>query len=338
MGLSSEERMLKMFGAFCGMRRSLLRLRKTTVRDGGRSHVGTTIVDDWVRQVDMLVGLMIEKLNTNGLYWLMGSNETSVISLYSMHYDLGRQNMLIDHDGQFERGTLGHYYFRGERSLSDLARCWTSESHGFSDNDQIRTLAAFWDTFAYVDALLYPLNRYDDGLFSQAVHDGLLRLSGEMLNRRFSLNSWYNEDHEDVSALVDLEKALLCRFKLFNAELDTVFAGQPDMKQPFDPKPLIRKVGRMTLSKVKQALDEADSTKWERQHKQEPKKEPLVGILTDVPEEEELQKIIDESMDRAAVEDAVQDMSTYYSTIMSSDWKDRFEKKTKKAKKKGKAS
>ncbi len=352
MGLSSEERFSKSFASLAGLRRALLVLHAEVRGEDKAETSQTRIVLAWVEAVDRIAGLVVEKLNTTSTYWLLGRSRTNVESLYSHTYSLGRVN--YEMKSGTEPGTLGYVYFgHNGTGLLETARFWTNQSAGFTDDPGVRVLAAFWEAFAWLDALLYAVNRYDDGLFPEHQKDAIRRLFGEMLLRRFALvTGYYETDPHDVAEWHQVEQVLLCRHRLLMAEIDEATTAASNKlrelrekkdrvtkspwDEPFDLRALKERIGKLPVRALRKALEGKEQAKWEEEASRRPESnEPLYSMFPRPRPARELEEIVNTSMDRKAVDEAAEELSCHYGTYMTPDY-GRFEKVERKEKPKRK--
>jgi hypothetical protein len=286
MGLSNEERFEKFYWTILNWRRKLVSLQKVTSRKG------QPIVKGWIRYLDQMVGLTITKTNRSGGYWLLGSNEGAFQNLFGQEFNLGQ---LVEPD---EFHTKFEY---------DSARYWNQhfnlpffvskfDGWDFKNVDGVTQIAHFWDQWTYVDAVLYPVLRYNDNLFPKKVRNLLTQLMGEMANRRFDLCFDYEEHQRDE--IIKHEQAMLAKFRYAERLIDQAAAKEWELerlkkkvkKGSFNIHELCWNVGRTSLADVEKAAEEAAEKKrkqsqkyHEEQYKKDKAKPKMNGILGPIP-------------------------------------------------------
>jgi hypothetical protein len=333
MGLSNEERLEKYYDNLLFFRMDLLALRNSLCDRHTPQHSNekAAIVDSWIQRVDLLTGRMIRAQDFSGGYWIFGSNETNFRSIYDKHYDLGRQSIL-DEMRENERNSDTPHAVMDRISFPETARFWTQGQ--FNHTNGAEQLAFFWDAHSRIAGFLYAVYRYEDNLFPENVKAELLSLFGEMANRRFELISWYGNTYKDViPSQMEVEQALLCKWKLVIAELTRM--DLEDREQTVDKGALLTQVGKMTLSSVKTRLEELESAEWERKSKYGSKEEGLSfsGVMgPQARTKKELEKILETSDNLEECEIADKEMGTVYSSYWGG-WRTRFEAPKNKSKK-----
>lgn len=356
MGLSSEERIVKFFWATMAWRRLLYLLaealhgRGMGNRDLKDDQVAK-IVDGWVARLDHIIGRMIVKANFTGAYWLFGSNDDSFKELCGNHHGLanyskpedGEQRVLIDRTPHY--GSLKYWQAMG---FAELAKKLSSGKFSQLYHDEMVTCGMWWDQFRYVDSILYPVDRYQDGLFS-SIRDDMVQLLGEMTARRLDIQK-HNEGLSDRTEFTDnamVEQALLCKHKVLMHLLDDAEKQlDPPLKQKgrklnkrehakwrkcyeglytehFDIGPLIEQAGTMSLAEVETFLEQRAHEEYERKNKlhheqneeDEKKKYPFSGLTGPVARtEEELEHIIHTTTDGQEYEKAYKEREHVYNT------------------------
>jgi hypothetical protein len=354
MGLSSEDRIKKFFWSTMWWRRRLQLLvealngRGQDCRDL-KNLTGAKVVEGWLARLDHLIGRILVKTNFTGAYWLLGSNEDSFQELCGESYGLGNYSKpekggrLIDRTAEY--GSLKYWQSMG---FAELARKLSSNKFSRQYHDEMLVTGMWWDQFRYVDSLLYPVDRYDDGLFDR-IRDDLVQLLGEMTARRMEIQQDKDEALQDRSDFTDncmVEQALLCKHKvlmylLADAEKQQVPPRKPNGKLSeserakwqkryeelytgdFDIGPLIEQVGVMSLAEVETFLDQRSSQEYddkqkfrnEQYEKDEKKRHQFSGLTGPrARTEKEIEHILDTTTDAQAYEKAYKERQHVYNT------------------------
>lgn len=333
MGLSDEERVSKFYRAMCGWRRSLVKLQNVHLPEAMSYEQPrySAEVGSWIATLDDIVGMQIERTNTNSAYWIFGSNENGYRSHFENTYGLGNRPSIE------------------EKSKRDSLSWWISHTdivivaaqlngHPFSHNSWVAYFAAWWEQWNWVDAILYPVRRYEDNVFSEKVKAALTRLIGEMANRRYDMFSEHTVSDENVDECCATESALLAKYRLvhllFTKESSKIWKLVRNDKQRlamrkkeyedrFDGHALIARVGKMSLFEVKSLLDaeeerlynersKQDKKRFEEEQekkKKDPKYDGILGPPTRT--KEELRRIWDTSLDLEECRKAAEELEHY---------------------------
>jgi hypothetical protein len=357
MGLSNEERIKKFFWSAMWWRRRLqilveaLHGRGQDCRDL-KNPTGAKVVEGWVSRLDHIVGRMIVRTNFTGGYWLLGSNEDSFQELCGDQYGLGNYSKPEDGerfsiDRTAEYGSLKHWQTMG---FAELARKLSSSKFSQQHHDEMLITGMWWDQFRYVDSLLYPVDRYADGLFAD-IRDDLVQLLGEMTARRMDIQLdryAVGSDRSDMATNCMVEQALLCKHKVLMHLLDDAEKQQDPPRNTanatklseqarakwqkryealytgsFDILPLVEQVGTMSLAEVEAFLSARSQQKYaekrtyqdEQHDKNEKKRHPFSGLTGPMARtEKEIQHILDTTTDGQAYEKAYQERYRVYNT------------------------
>lgn len=224
MGLSIEERLSKFYWSMTYWRHSINRLAdelsQSRMLTCPKPYAEET-VRGWVARIDRIVGKCVTQSDNNSLYWIMGSNEANYKSLFEEYYSLGYQN-------QFEQQTASYgslAWVKEHYDLTMVAQKWTDKE--FHMRDATIIAAMWWDAYRYIAALLYPINRYNDGLFQSVIVE-FTELVGEMINCRYhimndgSMSDRYASVHElgrSIDQSREIEHVLLCKYRVFKDKL-----------------------------------------------------------------------------------------------------------------------
>lgn len=194
MGLGNEERFEKALYTLLGMLGQLDTREYTTWKDDwAKEHV------DAVREsATQLLGMIVQRLDTTSAYWLMGESSSGLRSLTCEFFRAEDSqdyfNMLMDDDS--DRGGHG-------MSLANF-----SGRLGFNRHPGMKELADWWELWAYIPAILYPVNRYEDRLFNKEFKQELNRLIASMMQLKQRLVAYKDLDQK--------EKVLLLKYSFFD--------------------------------------------------------------------------------------------------------------------------
>lgn len=259
MGLSNEERLTKFFWAAKSWRSRLVDLQEQI---GRKEKESKAVVGDWIRRIDLLVGEVMLQTNRNSAYWLFGENDGSVAHLLAQDYDL-RQYAEPDSyatmpETAYEsiswwQDNVDHFFLVGRL-----------QGHPFSSHEGINALARWWDAYAYISALIYPMWRYHDDLFPRKVQQQFKRLCGEMLNRRFEVcfPTCGTPDEEQYK----LELFLLMKLRAFHLLLKTEtknWKGKRYLEKKYPGYELLERVGKMSALDLHNLFEKEQKRKWD---------------------------------------------------------------------------
>lgn len=262
MGLSNEERLAKFSWAGLWWRRALVDLHKATPKLKQR------IVRQWIVKLDEIVGLVIRQSNTNTAFWLMGSNDTAFQHAIAPDYGLDR--LASEEPDPLDVKQFHHESARAWQDRFDLpffVGRLNESVFGYTRQDGLRTLAAFWHQWRYVDALLYPVYRYRDGFFPREARRLLTRLIGEMASRRLEICYDY-DDPIDKQDLARHEHAMLAKFRYAQVLLNEAATaewkddnGDRRRETGFSIYPLCDKVAKMPLAVMAEDIEAREEKK-----------------------------------------------------------------------------
>lgn len=290
MGLSNEERMTKFLWCMQGWRKKVVDLQESLGRKEEKSR---RVVGSWVKRIDGMTGEIVQGANRNSAYWLLGENEGSFHGLMSNPYDL-RSDAEPD-----------SYSVMGE-SKYETAGWWSSEVDfsfvasrivfpPYKSHEGLAQLAKWWDQHGYVSAIIYPVWRYDDDLFSKRVKNEFQKLIGEMTNLRFEVCF---SEYGDKTDQHRIETYLLLKSKAFHLLLQQEtkkLKGAAYLEKKFNGYALFKKVAAMSALDLKNLFDAESKRKWDwdrKYHKDEDAKKVekasgLFGPVVKKKEEEE---------------------------------------------------
>jgi hypothetical protein len=293
MGLGTDERYAKFFFTMQGWRSKLNELRRALEAERTSAYsteTSASVVTSWIARIDLLVGQCLRLTNSSSAYWILGENKDSFVGLLTNPYELN------DSDSDkaavlFPDPTAGSI----EAWLRDSSY---KETASYLQSNAVRheglnALAAWWDAFAYVSAVMYPVWRYEDDLFSSEIKVGFLALIGEMVNRRFEVCFGANSPKSPARS----ELFLLLKHRAFHVLLDEL--GRTIPKEEYwtkiiDGEGLYARIASMNSKELK-AFFEAELTRKHKQDceydteeaaKQEQKSDGLFGVKSVVRVEE----------------------------------------------------
>lgn len=348
MGLSNEERLSKTYWQLMWWRRSLVSLRDDMPNEWSKQKEARAAVDGWISRVDRITGRLIAKRDATGAYWFSGSKDDN----YRSHFDV-LEFFNVPKDERYEYNSYESF----ERmAMTEFVRRLSEGAFKTEYYNQARVVAAWWTMWGYVDAILYPVYRYDDDLFPSSFHDDLCTLFGEIANRRYEIIA-ANDDKDDVRAELLVEQATLSKWKLFHIRLEAADPwktlsdkkrgtyDEVKRRKPFPGFEMIEEIGKMSLAQVKDALKKHEDAeyksraKWNKQQADEEAKKPkkIDGVLgPQMRTAEELHRIVDTSLDRAEAIAAGEELSNVHHTY--ANWEAQVDARLnpKKAKKKTK--
>ena len=329
MGLSSEERVSKTYWQLMWWRRSLVALHEAMPHEWSHQRTARTVVNSWIGRVDLITGRLIAKRDANGAYWILGSSDDN----YRSHFDV----LEVFNEPQEKRAEYNSHHAFENMDIVEFVRRLSEGTHFESPvRDRARVVAAWWTAWQHIDALLYPVYRYDDGLFPASFHDELCTLFGEIANRRYEIIEGGHQK-DDVRDELLVEQAVLSKWKLFHIRLEQddpwkkltkkQRAGADHNKvlrhRPFPGYALIEEIGKMTLAQVAYALKKHKDDEYKRknawdktQREQDAKKFPRIdGVLgPKMRSYEELERIVGTSQDRAEAIAAGEELTIAHGT------------------------
>lgn len=371
MGLSNEERISKFYNTMRYWRADIIALRNSIDRQTGRN--ARRRVAAWITELDEIVGLMISSKDSNSAYWILGPNDSNYRSFFQSQHGLGAWQKVrtgnpdddwnIGEDPHAKVQSLSFEWWSKQVTIVDFARRITDDRYDSQHNHIAIITAAWWTQWDWVDALLYPLNRYQDNCFPRAVHKRVSRLIGLMANTRYSLLSesqdgTVSDYYENV--IRGVEQALLCKWRVFCLMMNTASneitkgkMGADYIKatrtDKFDCEAIIGRIAGMNLAQVQKFLDDDEHAKYERQYhgsngggddsnngsdngsdngsKKKPKPNGIFG--PDARTQKQLLEIVHNGTVRKEVEEAADELASVYSTY--SNWEHRFEEKSDEA-------
>lgn len=328
MGLSNEERRLKVHFGLTRLRKKLCVLREH-LKEDDRDAAG--VIRGAVDAVDRMAGECVARTDSSSMYWVVGPSGDNYQSLYERHQGLAAVGS-VDESKPPGDGSLDE--FRGDdASLVGLAERLAS---GMDEGDRLTTvgLALWWDAWDEFAAILYPMGRYDDDLFPKGVKDALASLMGRMANTRYETvycKYGFGRDPRDV------EHALLCKHKAMGVILKKRADEMGDKAArtaPFNALQFWKEIGGMSLVDVQACLERAQDERWSSQAGGEA--EPKPDLLYGPPQRsrKELEMVLHKSDDEAVCEKANDELGRVYGCYWGG-WRDRFKKKTKARRRRG---
>lgn len=337
MGLSDEERLQKFY--FGAMRfRNHLKHLKSVMR---RANANTLkIVDGFIDEVDLLVGMVIRSTDSSSAFWFAGMPEGEYAALFHREDDeMAQAGLPVENDrpSWIKEGSLAD--FASNYDLNWLAE-HSLENLNEWDALTCRSLAAWWTAWDEVGNFFYVLNRYNDDLFGEEVKTRFMRLIGRFANTRYRLtgDGW---ELSDTRKAHRIEKALLGRHQAFKVVLENERKrrGLRADTAPFQRWDFLKAFQKMSLFDLHQVIEKTRQKerkeKYKCQHPDVEKVDTLFG--PPMPTRAELETIIETSPDREAVEKAVKQLEVLYSCWIGG-WEHRFKPQTKtpKPRKRGK--
>lgn len=259
MGLSSEERFNRFFASVHCWREKLSTLHyelgETKAKVRATYAPAAPIVAEWIRRVDLLVGMQVERLNTNSGYWVLGENEMSFAGVSSQYHDLPSGPSFFHRKPEYE----SIYWWTqnaDHRMTADRL-----EFHPLKRTEGAKMLALWWDAYPYLSSIYYAVNRYQDNLFPENVRTELAALVGESINRRFEV-CLPADDYEEARKL---ELHLLLKHKVFHRLLDK--AGKEASpgsyaSGKFDGFALYEQVAKLNTKALRQWLEDDERDRW----------------------------------------------------------------------------
>lgn len=254
MGLSNEERYIKAVYTLTGLLEQL-DTRVYTTWDSKRSSGSDDRYIAPVREsASQLLGMLIQKLDTNGLYWIIGESDGGLRGLTCEFFRAqdGEDyfNMLLDEDRDLGGRDMALHTFAGRL--------------GFNRHSGMEQLSQWWELWAYIPALLYPVNRYKDDAFDNEFKLELNRLVSHMLQLKRRLTAHRN--------LRQAEKVLLLKYSLF---------ADCSYEKDLDVDDKLEHLRNMTQEELQEIIEKRDSEKYRRMRSSDNKKpesvDPVYG-------------------------------------------------------------
>lgn len=269
MGLSNEERISKFFWTAMGWRRALsaLALKVGDERVSWYTDErAEAVVRGWIADIDTMVGTVHLKTGNRGnVFWLLGEGDSTLRGLVADTYGLGRD---AAPPSPFDLSKEPEY---------ESVRWWSEKAdHAFTagrlvfppfkGHKGLEQIALWWDAYGYMSGLGYPLNRYEDKVFPDAVHERFTALCGQIINRRFEV--CFGSDTSDEG--VRVEQYLLCKHNIFHALLDEETKkrkGDDYFKKKFNGYALYERVATMSAKDMHEFFEKQSKAKWDWERK-----------------------------------------------------------------------
>lgn len=328
MGLSDEERLSRFYFGATRFRKHLKHL-KSILR---RADNGTIkLVDGYIEELDLIVGMVIQKSDSTSSFWFAGMPEDSYASLFHGEgKDLAQAGLPDEPDLPFwvKEGSLGEF-------IREYDLVWLAEHscQHLNEWDEItcKALAMWWTAWEEIGNFFYAVNRYHDDLFGEEVKTRLLRLVGRMANGRYRLTGDGYEE-SDTKKANQIEQLLLGRHQAFQVALQierTRLGDQADIK-PFDRWDFLEAFQSKSLFDIHQMLEGFRAKEREQKYEsQKPGPDKHSGLHgPPMPTRAELEKTIDTTGDRVACEKAVKQLEVLYNCCIGG-WERRFDKGAK---------
>lgn len=240
MGLSNEERYLKAVNLLTGMLEKLDTREFTT----WNTEYANAYVEDVRESARQLLGMVIQQLDTNSAYWILGENTGGFRALTCEFFCASNGEDYFQLLTDEERQPAGE----------DMSLERFGSTLGFFRHRSLKHLAEWWDIWSYIPAMLYAVNRYKDDCFSVEFKQEFNRLTSKVLLLRSKLSGYTDVSQE--------EKVLLLKYQLFTDDHDTPVSDR------------IEKLTNMTQEELEEALKDKDRKRWAREDKADTK-EPI---------------------------------------------------------------
>lgn len=235
MGLSKEERLL---GALYTLRQLGHELDADSFNywDHSYSRVKKYVAE--VRGiVEQLIGLLIQRTETNTAYWILGPTRDGFEGMLK-----GNLSLFPQESNDF-LGALVDAQVE-EHSLNDVSLHQFAHEAGFTKHSGVNELLRWWELWAYIPALLYRVNRYDDDLFSSEFRHQLNRLIAQMQLL-----------HKEIGVDDLVEEVMLVKYDIFA----DWYNKEQHKSEDVDWLSKVKEVAAMTLQDVAQwRLDKMD--------------------------------------------------------------------------------
>lgn len=329
MGLSNGERVSKTYWRLMWWRAGLVTLRDAMPKEWSSQRKTRDVVDGWIGRVDRLTGRLVAKRDSNGAYWILGSSDDNYQSCFDV--------LEVFNEPKEDHAEYDSFHAFETMSMVEFTRRLSEGTFESAERERARVVAAWWMAWQHIDAILYPVYRYDDDLFPPSFHDELCTLFGEIANRRYEIIAG-NLDKNDVRDELLVEQAVLSKWKLFHFRLedgdpwkkltkkqleqDDAYA-KSQHKTRFAGDELIEQIGKMSLAQVADALKKHGEAKyrrkddWDKKQRDDDAKKPqkIDGVLgPKMRTSDELHHIVDTSVDRAEAIAAGEELSTAHHT------------------------
>jgi len=262
MGLSNEERYLKIINLLTGILKELDTRELTT----WNTEYANAYVDDVRESTSQLLGMAIQQVDTNSAYWILGESTGGFRALTCEFFraDDGEDYYSLLSDAEKDPG--------GE----DMSLRYFGSTLGFFRHNSLERLANWWGLWSFIPAMLYALNRYKDECFSKEFKQEFNRLIASLLLLRSKLLGYGDVTQE--------EKVLLIKYDLF-----TSYHNLP-------VKERIEKLRNMTQKELAEELTRRDRERWAREDRSDKKSrsvDPVHGKGV-VSAEDKIQTLCDE--------------------------------------------
>ena len=254
MGLSNEERYEKVLYTLADLRRHL----QSNWRSFDKWEPNHKLVDSVEYSSRQLTGMVLQKFDSSGTYWLLGEDEGG--------FRGSQVNCFWAQDKHYDE-MYDDVYAKHEREVPDFSSF--VKQCGFSED--LVLLAKWWELYSYVPSLLYAADRYDDDAFTQAFKEEFNRL----LSYIFDLKP---------EAKAQSEKVILLKYDFFYKEMT---AGKYHLEPPsWEIQGACRaKYRDMTQEELQRLLEakHEDKYEWRKNYdvqeeaKKEKKTDPIYG-------------------------------------------------------------
>lgn len=275
MGISNEERKRYFFLYTRDWRNSLLKL-KDVVEDNKKK-----VVQNWIDGIDILVGEALAGIVTNRVS--IEIPYTKLVTNFSVYADL-KPEIVYRSDEWYRKELSSKLGFValivGEGALSP----------------HMLALAAFWDSYEKLKTLIHPVYYYSDSLFN---FKELQRLAGQILNEKSLL---FDDD------VTQLENTLIWKYDYFWSLFRTVEGSIMELYQ----KAITTSIGDIVKHFEKE--EEKERVEWaQRNRNQEVRKNRNnISQYCEVPTEESLEQLIEETFHIDELQTAFNDLQYYH--------------------------
>ena len=275
MGISNEERKRYFFLYVQDWRNSLLKLKDVVEASKKK------IVQNWIDGIDTLVGESLAGIVTNRVS--IEVPYTKLVTNFSVYADIKPEIVYRSEKWYREKlsSKLGFVsLIVGEESL----------------NPHMLTLAAFWDSYEKLETLIHPVYRGRDEFFN---FKELERLFGQILNEKSLL---FDDD------VTQLENALIWKYNYFWDIFNTAEGEITELYQ----KAITTSIGDIVRHFEKE--EEKERIEFaQRNLNQKPYKNRVnISHFCEVPTEESLEKVIEETFDIDELQTAFNDLQYFH--------------------------
>jgi len=270
MGLSKEERILGALYTLRSLGHELDNETYTYWRDS-YSRV-KKYVADIEGIVEQMIGMLIQQVETNKAYWFFGARDGfEGLMKDSLSY-------YPDEPTDFLRTLIDEQIAEDQQYEVTLRQF--AHRTGFSKYHGMEELLRWWELWAYIQAILYRVNRYQDDLFSKEFQYQLNRLIAQLQLL-----------HKEIGVDDFVEETLLVKFDIFT-EWYSKQLDKRDYTQWHEKADEIAAMTQEAVAKWRRAKwDERDKQNEEHAKKYRPKIDPVHGDTVTV--DQRVQEVMD---------------------------------------------